>query len=68
MLGMNQATYSLLVYAGVSLIISYGIARIFFGRAADRGMGASQWLFAALIWFILMLGLFFYNRYLRFVF
>ena len=59
--------YYLAVYTGISALIAYGIARIFFGRAADRGMGASQWLFVALIWFIMMLGLLFYERYLRFV-
>jgi hypothetical protein len=59
--------YYLAVYTAISALIAYGVARMFFGHAADRGMGASQWLFAGLIWFVMMLGLLFYERYLRFI-
>ena len=59
--------YYLGVYLAISGLIAYGIARMFFGSAADRGMGASQWLFAALLWFTMLLGLLFYERYLRFM-
>lgn len=60
-------SYYVIVYVALSGLLAYGIARIFFGRAAERGMGASQWLFVALLWFVMLLGLLFYERYLRFV-
>jgi hypothetical protein len=59
--------YYLGVYAGLTALLAYGLARLFFGRAADRGMGASQWLFVGLLWFVMMLMLLFYQRYLRFI-
>jgi hypothetical protein len=58
-------TYYLAAYTGLSALLAYGIARMFFGRAADRGMGASQMLFAGLLWFIMMLGLLVYEQYLK---
>lgn len=58
--------YYPLIYIGLSGLLAYGIGRLFFGRAADRGMGASQWLFVALLWFIMLLGLLLYERYLKF--
>lgn len=60
-------SYYVIVYVALSGLLAYGIARIFFGRAAERGMGASQWLFVALLWFVMLLGLLFYERYLRFI-
>ncbi len=59
--------YYLAVYAFIAALLAYGIARMFFGKAAERGMGASQWLFAGLIWFVMMLLFFFYERYLKFI-
>jgi hypothetical protein len=58
-------TYYLAAYTGLAALLAYGIARLFFGRSADRGMGASQMLFAGLLWFIMMLGLLVYERYLK---
>jgi hypothetical protein len=60
-----MSPYYLAVYTAISALLAYGIARIFFGQAADRGMGASQLLFAGLLWFVMMLGLLFYQTYLR---
>jgi hypothetical protein len=59
--------YYLLMYTVVTGLLAYSLARMFFGRAADRGMSASQMLFAGLLWFVLMLGLLFYERYLKFL-
>ena len=60
--------YYLLLYAAISGLLAYGIARMFFGHAADRGMNASQLLFAGLLWFVMLLALLFYERYLKFIF
>lgn len=60
--------YYLLLYAAISGLLAYGIARTFFGHAADRGMNASQLLFAGLMWFVMLLALLFYERYLKFFF
>ena len=59
--------YYLAMYVAISGLLAYGIARMFFGHAADRGMGASQLLFAGLLWFVMMLALVFYERYLKFM-
>lgn len=59
--------YYMAVYVFFAALLSYGIARMFFGHAADRGMGASQWLFAGLIFFVMVLLFFFYERYLKFM-
>lgn len=65
-MNLDPNLYYPLIYLAISGLVAYGIARVFFGRAADRGMGASQWLFVALLWFIMLLGLLFYERYLKF--
>ena len=59
--------YYLGMYIAISGLLAYGIARMFFGHAADRGMGASQMLFAGLLWFVMLLALLFYERYLKFM-
>jgi hypothetical protein len=55
------------MYLVITALLAYGLGNMFFGRAADRGMGASQWLLVGFLWFIMLLGLLFYQRYLQFI-
>ena len=48
--------------AVIAALLAIGITRMFFSNR-ERGLSASQWLLAVLLWAIMMLLVYWYQRY-----